>query len=117
MTVTDRRTVRDSHTATYADPIRVTKGDTVFLTGREEVWDGHRWLWAVADDGREGWIPDDLVVQVDGRTVAARDFSALELTCQAGETVEVVRQTHGWAWCRKGDGGEGWVPLRELSQP
>ena len=23
----DRRTVRDSHTATYADPIRVTEGD------------------------------------------------------------------------------------------
>ncbi len=34
----------------------MAKGEFLSLTGREDVWDGHRWLWAVADDGREGWV-------------------------------------------------------------
>jgi hypothetical protein len=86
------------------------------LTGREELWDGHRWLWAVAEDGREGWIPDDLVTVTDAGPVASRDFSAIELTCAAADAVEFIRETHGWAWCRKDDGSEGWLPLKNLSE-
>jgi len=52
-----QRTVLYSHNATYSDPIRVAKGEIVRLTGREDLWDGHRWLWAVAEDGKEGWVP------------------------------------------------------------
>ncbi len=48
--------VLESHNASYADPIKVAKGEFLLLTGQEDVWDGHRWLWAVADDGREGWV-------------------------------------------------------------
>ena len=86
------------------------------LTGCEDVWDGHRWLWAVADDGREGWVPDDLITEIDDRPVASRDFSAIELTCSAGDAVEIIRETHGWAWCRKRDGSKGWLPLRNLAK-
>jgi SH3-like domain-containing protein len=109
------RVVLENHTASYADPIEVTKGAPISLTGREDTWDGHRWLWAVADDGREGWVPDDLVSETDDGPVAARDFAAIELTCSAGEAVAFIRETHGWAWCRKDDGREGWLPLRNLS--
>ncbi len=111
-----RRVVLEKHTASYADSIEVAKGAVVSPTGREDLWDGHRWLWAVAEDGREGWVPDDLIAETDDGTVASRDFSAIELTCAAGETVESLWQTHGWAWCRKGDGSEGWLPLRNLSK-
>ncbi len=111
----ERRIVRESHNASYADPIAVGAGEPLTLTGREDDWDGHRWLWAVAPDGREGWVPDDLAVgQGDGH-VAARDYTAIELTCTAGEVVDVVRESHGWAWCRAQDGREGWVPRRNLS--
>ncbi len=110
------RIVLEAHRASYADSIEVAKGAPLSLTGREDVWDGHRWLWAVADDGREGWVPDDLIAEAGEGPVASRDFSAVELTCLAGETVEFIRQTHGWAWCRKDDGNEGWLPLGILSK-
>ncbi len=110
------RTVLEAHDATYSDPIEVARGAPLALTGREDVWEGHRWLWAVAEDGREGWVPDDLVTETDDGSVASRDFSAIELTCSAGDSVEFIRQTHGWAWCRKDDGSEGWLPLKNLSE-
>ncbi len=110
------RTVLEAHDATYSDPIEVARGAPLALTGREDVWDGHRWLWAVAEDGREGWVPDDLVTESDDGPVASRDFSAIELTCSKGDAVEFIRQTHGWAWCRKDDGSEGWLPLKNLSE-
>jgi len=112
-----QRTVLQSHTASYADPIRVAKGERVRLTGREELWDGHLWLWAVAEDGREGWVPDSLIAGTGDRAIASRDYSAVELTVSAAETVDVVRETHGWAWCRNRNGSEGWVPLAHLSEP
>ncbi len=110
------RVVLENHDASYADPIEVAKGAFLSLTGREDIWDGHRWLWAVADDGREGWVPDDLITQTDDGLVASRDFSAVELTCSAGDAVDIVWETHGWAWCRTDDGGEGWLPLRNLAK-
>ncbi len=110
------RVVLENHHASYAEPIKVDKGAVLSLTGREDVWDGHRWLWAVADDGGEGWVPDDLIIEIDERPVASRDFSAIELTCSAGDAVESIWQTHGWAWCRKCDGSEGWLPLGNLAK-
>lgn len=111
------RTVLQPHTASYADPIRVANGARVRLTGREELWDGHLWLWAVAEDGRQGWVPDSLIDTSGDGAIASRDYSAIELTVAAGETVELVRETHGWAWCRNRTGAEGWVPLANLSDP
>ncbi len=110
------RVVLENHSASYADAIEVAKGAVLSLTGREDVWDGHRWLWAVAGDGREGWVPDDLIAEIDERPVASRDFSAIELTCSAGDAVQFISKTHGWAWCRTSDGSEGWLPLRNLSK-
>ncbi len=105
------REVREGWTASYADPIRLGAGEAVRLTGREDIWDGYRWLWAIAPDGREGWVPDTLIV--DGR--ATRNYSAQELTCAAGDSLTVIEELHGWAWCDNGKGSAGWVPLRCLS--
>ena len=108
------RAVQHAHAASYANPIEVAKGQPVTLTSREDIWDGHRWLWAVSEDGREGWVPDSLVTGTARNPVASCDYSAIEITCTAGETVEFLSQTHGWAWCRKSDGSEGWLPLKNL---
>ncbi|MEM8812103.1 MAG: SH3 domain-containing protein [Pseudomonadota bacterium] len=109
--------VRAVHTRSYEDPIRLKVGDHVRLTGRVDQWQGYRWLWAIAPDGRAGWIPDDLIVAHGGQAVATEDYSALELSCRTGETVDVIRTRHGWAWCRNAVGEEGWVPLRNLDPP
>ncbi len=110
------RVVQIARAASYANPIKVTKGQRVTLIGREDIWDGHRWFWAVSDDGREGWVPDNYITRTANNPVACCDYSAFELTCSAGETVEFLSQTHGWVWCRKSDGSEGWLPLKNLCE-
>ena len=105
-----RRVPRD-HAASYADPIEVRAGDPLALSGREEVWDGGRWLWAAGPDGREGWVPDDL----PRGGVAARDYSARELTCRAGDLVTPLEASRGWVRVRAADRAEGWVPAACLS--
>jgi len=110
-----QRILSEGHKASYNDPIAVARGAALVITGREDIWDGHRWLWARAPDGREGWVPDSLPAETSAGTLAAYDYNAIELSCVAGERVEVLRQSHGWAWCRKDDGSEGWLPRRLLA--
>lgn len=111
-----RRKATIAHEASYADPIAVEKGAPLALSGREEMWDGHRWLWAAAPDGREGWVPESLIVETAGGPAAKEAYSAIELTCSAGETVELLRERHGWGWCRDEEAREGWLPLRNLAE-
>jgi len=106
--------IRTAHLTSYSDPISVGRGDALVLDGREDLWDGHRWLWAVSPDGREGWVPDDLIGGPAGAPAARFAYSAIELACKVRETVEMLSETHGWVWCRNAGGHEGWVPLRCL---
>lgn len=110
-----RKSVIEDHSATYPDPIVVRAGDLIVLSGKSDVWDGHRWLWATGPDGKAGWVPDSFVMSSQGTTRATRDYSAAELTCRKGAILTVSEETHGWAWCRSGSGQQGWVPLRNLS--
>lgn len=110
------RTVRVTHEPFYADPIRLEAGEALTLSGTAERWDGHLWLWAKAPDGREGWIPDDLVDRSASTPIARTAYSAVELSCDVGERLVVTERRHGWAWCRNAGGDEGWVPLRNLAE-
>ncbi|QDL92728.1 hypothetical protein FDP22_13610 [Paroceanicella profunda] len=112
-----RRIVIADHAAIYPDPVRVERGAVLVLDGREDIWDGHRWLWATDPEGRAGWVPDTLISPEDTPPRALRRYSALELTCRAGELLELVDATHGWGWCRSATGAEGWLPLRNLGLP
>lgn len=107
-------TVIIPHTASYEDPIIALKGATLHLTGGTDRWNGYLWIWAVASDGREGWVPDDLIVEISGRTVASRDYSAVELSCELNESLQVLERTHGWAWCKNLCDEFGWVPLQNF---
>lgn len=103
--------VTDGWTACYDDPVTARAGESLVLSGREDIWDGHRWLWARDPSGREGWVPDALVE--DGR--ARHDYSAMELSCAAGERLAGLEETHGWVLCRNVSGAIGWVPRRNLA--
>ncbi len=107
-------TVTQDWQAAYADPIDVGAGDRVFLSGKRDEWDGHVWLWARNDAGKEGWIPDTLCEGQAGETRTRRAFSALELTCAQGQVVQVTQITHSWALAQNQSGNQGWVPLRNL---
>ncbi|MEM8550932.1 MAG: hypothetical protein AAGF45_01015 [Pseudomonadota bacterium] len=108
-----QRIVTRPHVPQYVDPIVVRAGTELKLNGEVDVWDGHRWLWAAAPDGREGWVPDTLPVSTPSGTVAAQDYSAVELAVSPGDEVTISAGTHGWSWCRCAT-GEGWVPDRCL---
>lgn len=111
-------TITRGYTTQYADPIRFKAGETIALTGRVDTWEDHAdwvWLWAIAPDGREGWIPAD-VVDAPARTHigtarARRDYDARELTVLVGEKVELLETAGGWHLCRAADGRTGWVPV------
>lgn len=108
-------TVIAAWTASYAEPLVVAAGETLRLTGRTDVWDGHTWVWAYAEKGSQGWIPDDLGETREGRVVARKDYSAAELTCAAGETLTCTATSHGWSWCVSATGASGWVPSSHLA--
>jgi SH3-like domain-containing protein len=102
--------------ATYANPISISAGEQVELTGRQEDWDGHIWLWAKSADGLEGWIPDSLFDIGKTLHLAKDDYTAVELSCQTGQVLSGIKDTHGWVYCRSADGRLGWVPRRNLEQ-
>ena len=93
--------------ASYENPIAVKAGETIRLSGRTDTWDGHTWHWAIAGDGRAGWIPDDLAESRHGEVVVKADYSE-------GEVLTGIRETHGWTWCLSGNGEAGWVPSHIL---
>ena len=108
--------VRTRWEASYQDPIQFRQGDRIELTGEFDIWEGHRWVWAIAADGREGWIPDNLFTTTDGKTMAAADYSAQELSCEPGEALFGDRETHGWIWCTNERADSGWVPSRNVER-
>ncbi|MEM8740002.1 MAG: SH3 domain-containing protein [Pseudomonadota bacterium] len=71
--------VIEAWTASYPDPIDLAKGEPIALDGRRDIWDGHAWLWAKNQAGKEGWIPDSLVAGVDPPR-ATDAYTAMELT-------------------------------------
>ncbi|MEM9013126.1 MAG: SH3 domain-containing protein [Pseudomonadota bacterium] len=101
-------------TAAYEHPIELEKGEELWLSGKSDNWGGHTWVWARNTVGKEGWIPDDLVIGVAERTYARTHFSAKELTCRQGETLYGIEETHGWVLCRNTNNSVGWVPSRNL---
>ncbi len=105
--------VIESWTATYPDPIQVVEGEPIELDGRSDVWDGHTWLWAKSRNGKEGWIPDCIVSDTDPVT-ATENYTAVELTCQKGETLRGEKVRHGWVFCSNRNGQRGWVPERNI---
>ncbi len=109
----NRKTVISAHIAIYTDPIIVRKGD-VLLLGKLDIWDGHTWIWATSKEMKCGWVPDNLACEKGGKMVAGYDYSAVEISCNSGDIVDVTHEDHGWAWCNTENNEEGWIPLRNL---
>lgn len=89
--------------------LQLTAGDVVRCGRSDAVWPG--WVWATHEaTDRRGYVPDDILEKVDSeKSRVLRDFDGAELSVRRSETVEVLRQVHGWHWCRQADGREGWV--------
>lgn len=110
----DRYRVAIDWKAAYQDPITLEDGEELWLSGKTDEWDGHVWVWAKNQAGKEGWIPDALIKSIADKHYANAEFSALELTCHQGDELDAQDETHGWVLCKTSNGFEGWVPLRNL---
>lgn len=113
------RVIRD-YAAQYGDPIRLAAGERLTLSDRTDQWEGNAewvWRWAVAADGREGWVPAEIVEPLgEGVGVARQAYDARELSVRADDRVVSLLALCGWHVCRAGDGREGWVPSSHLQE-
>jgi Variant SH3 domain len=81
--------------AQYRDPIQVKPGDSIEVEREDDEYPG--WLWCRATDGRQGWMPVELLSGRRPIAIALGDYSAKELTVQPGDELEIetVRHTLG----------------------
>lgn len=98
----------------YPNPIEVRTGQRVDV-GREDT-EFPGWKWCKAPDGREGWIPIELLSpEGPSSAVLAEDYSALELTVDAGEELTIEAERHGWLLVRNSQGQRGWIPASHVA--
>jgi uncharacterized protein YgiM (DUF1202 family) len=112
-TLKPRARIRLEYRIQYQNPIRVTAGESVEVNRPDE--DDPAWVWCRAADGREGWIPLELLAQEEGeQAIVLEDYSAEELAVQPGEEVEIEEVRHGWTLVRNAQGELGWIPESHL---
>lgn len=101
----------EPYQAPYPDPISVKRDDALKIDPeRSKETDINGWLWCTGPDGREGWVPRSWIDFAAEEPVILRDYSALELTVQAGDRVQVHALESGFAWCVAREGEQGWLP-------
>jgi uncharacterized protein YgiM (DUF1202 family) len=109
--------VTTTYQAQYADPIHVRAGEPVEVSEKTDNWQGHTWVWCTDVRGKSGWVPQPYLIQRDRTWIVHRDYNAVELSVQAGETVQVAEAQSGWLWCTNAAGQAGWVPAANITLP
>jgi uncharacterized protein YgiM (DUF1202 family) len=103
-----------AHTAVYPDPITMQVGDIIDVSDKEDDWQGWTWVWCTNQGGKSGWVPKGYVIQDEGVWRARYDYSAMELSVEIGERVEVLQRESGWVECTNDRGARGWVPAENV---
>lgn len=105
--------------AIYSNVLAGSAGERIEATARVENWremPGWTWRWCRDHAGREGWVPEALLVVTGAEAALREDYNARELTVAVGVRVTVGRGMAGWALCHTSDGARGWVPLECLTR-
>ena len=106
--------VTKAHRASYSDPITMRADDIIEVSDKEDDWQGWTWVWCTNEGGKSGWVPKGYVVPDEGVWRARYDYSAMELSVEVEERVEVSQQESGWVWCTNERGASGWVPVENV---
>jgi len=104
--------VRLGHDVQYANPITVEAGENLRVGRADDDFPG--WRWCRAADGRQGWVPVELLSSEEPQATTLKDYSARELQVIPGEEVTVEDARHGWLLVRKANGDCGWIPADRL---
>src|SRR5882672_7254327 len=97
----------------YPDPLTMNVGDKLkIVKSRDDEWPG--WVLCESQNGKQGWVPEN-IVKIDGiGAVAQQGYEAREVTVMEGEIVRIERVESGWAWVTNMTNETGWVPLKNL---
>lgn len=96
-------------------PMSVSEGDSVEIIRKNDgIYPG--WYWCRSEDGVEAWVPSEFFTTSGGTGTMLRPYNSWELNASKDEVVEALYSSQGWAWCRKSDGEEGWLPVDNLLQ-
>jgi SH3-like domain-containing protein len=96
----------------YTNPIAVSAGELVQV-GPEDV-DFPGWKWCKGSDGREGWVPVELLSGGPKQATVLEDYSARELAVKPGEQVVVEASRHSWLLVRNVRNERGWIPASHV---
>src|SRR5437667_6050166 len=97
--------IKVEHRIEYPDPLRVAAGERVNVGHESAGFPG--WKWCKASDGREGWVPVELLSNEGAETTVLQDYSARELAVRPGEEVIVEESGHEWWLVRNALGERG----------
>ena len=104
MQVNQKAHIQSEYRVRYPDPINVAAGVRVSV-GRED--DGFLgWQWCRATDGREGWVPSELLSCEGSEAIVVQDYSARELSARPGDELVVEQERHGWLFVRNARSAE-----------
>ena len=97
----------------YPDHFNVRVGEKLEVYEKKSEWPG--WVWCKTATGKESWVPAQYLKREATGFMAINDYDAKELTVKKNELIEILKEESGWAWCRKENGEEGWLPLECVS--
>jgi hypothetical protein len=104
--------VASAYRAAYPDPLCIAVGEVVTLGRRDEEHPG--WIWATSVAGVGGWAPEAWL-ELGTTTARARwDYTARELTVEAGEPLTIHGEEAGWYWATTLAGASGWIPAAHV---
>jgi SH3-like domain-containing protein len=100
------------YAAQYPNPIEGLAGQQVEV-GREDD-ENPGWKWCKGPDGREGWVPLEILSSAGDTATLLEDYSAAELDVAAGDELKIEVTRHGWVLVRNSRGKRGWVPASHI---
>src|SRR4051794_16242582 len=98
----------------YNNPIAVRAGAAV-VPDFEKFSELAGWVWCLAPDGRTGWAPRGWLERNGDEWRITRDYDAIELTVNAGDTLSIEFEESGFYWVEAQDGSKGWVPIANVT--
>ncbi len=105
--------VIQDYQAQYPDPITMRADEPITPGRRDPEWPG--WVWCTDIRGKSGWVPESYIDQQGGAGRALKDYSAVELTVNAGEELVLGTLESGWYWATNSAHESGWVPERIIA--
>ncbi|MCB0356820.1 MAG: GNAT family N-acetyltransferase [Bdellovibrionales bacterium] len=100
----------------YPNPLNLKAGDQIQLFEKDvpKKWLG--WNWCKDSTGKEGWISETYFDRSEDKGVLVKDYTAKEISVTNGEKVDLIFEDCGWAWCKKENGDQGWLPTEVLKE-